>query len=84
MGTWMNSGWMLCRYKWGIDRERESTPHTCDIETENADGSKALRQEPFERLDKLYTPLTRTSAKDLEDTPGRQPSTADERRLKMF
>lgn len=75
---------MPCRYKWGLDREREATPHTCEIETEDADGNKTPRQEPFETLDKLYTPLTRTSAKDLEDTPGREPSTAEERRLKMF
>ena len=75
----MKSG-VLCRYKWGL--QKDGPPHSCKIEVEGLDGKKVLRQEPFQTLDELYVPLTRTSSKDLDDTPGRV--SAAERQLRMF
>lgn len=74
--------YMSCRYKWGP--EKNLPPHSCKIEVEGPDGQKKPRQEPFETLEDIYVPLSRTTAKDLDDTPGQKPSTADERRLHMF
>ena len=74
----LTSRTLLCRYKWGLQKDKP--PHSCEIEVEGPDGIKVPRQEPFETLDELYVPLSRTSATDLEDTPGQEPGTAAKRR----
>ena len=71
-----------CRYKWGL--EKGLPAHSCKIEVEGPDGKKRPRQEPFETLDDIYVPLSRTTAKDLDETPGQVAGTAAERRLHMF
>ena len=46
---------LLCRYKWGLAEGKLS--HSCKIEVEHENGSTVLKQQPFETLDEVYTPV---------------------------
>ncbi len=64
--------------------QKDGPPHACEIEVEQPDGKKVPRQEPFETLEELYVPLSRTSATQMDESPEKEAATAIERRLHLF
>ena len=44
-----------CRYKWGLQEGKLT--HSCKIEIELQNGTTVLKQQPFETLHEVYTPV---------------------------